>query len=152
MNALQTQAVNNLLWMVTIFPLTALITFIDVKILGWPFSIENVILIFLCFTLGALVPLGQENLRIYRKRKEGEKIWFDERDQAINYKALLFAFYSIWIFLFAGFGLSAGFLGDISTIPFYILPLCLCSIVLIFALVYSFAILVQYRWGGKDGR
>jgi hypothetical protein len=151
MTTLQTQALNNLIWIVSIFPLTALFTLVDVRLFGRPFSIENVSQIFLLFTLGVLVPLGQQNFRIYRIRKEGEKIWFDERDQMVNYKAIMYAYCALWIFMVFGFMFSCVFLGEIESIPFYILPLCLSSTVLIFALVYSIAILIQYGLVKKDG-
>jgi hypothetical protein len=151
MTALQKQALNNLIWIVWIFPLTALFTLVDVRLFARPFSIENVSQTFVIFTLVVFAPLGQQNFRIYRKRKEGEKIWFDERDQIINYKSIMYAYYSLWILLSVGVTFSIVFLDDIGPIPFYILPLCLCSIVLIFTLVHSITLLIQYGWGNKDG-
>jgi hypothetical protein len=83
-------------------------------------------------------------------RKEGKNVYFDERDQLINYRAVLRVYYVICIFLVVGFVLSLGFWDEsIGSIPFYFLPVLLGVISLLVVLVYSISILVQYSCEGK---
>lgn len=152
MNRLQKYARDNLIMIVLIGPFTALLTLMSVKGLGETLSVEEVTRNFTILTYSILILTAIKTRKVFRMRKKNGEVYFDERDQLINYRAVLCAYYVICIFLIIGLGFSLVFLGEpIGSIPFYALPMFLGGIALVVVLVYSIAILIQYGWGGKDG-
>jgi len=96
-----------------------------------------------------LVALPIISLR--RKHSQGE-VDIDERDSCISKKALIAAFSSTCGLLVAACMIPAFIVGPTGSIPVCLLPALLYSLFLVFILGYSVAILVQYGWGGKDGK
>jgi hypothetical protein len=153
MTKLQKQAWSNLFGIAVFCPLlTVLFTLMSVKIFGKPLSIEWVTQVFAICTVCIFVPAAQNALYVFRKPKKWKGIYFDERDQLIHYKAILYVFYALCTFLLVGFVVIPSAIGQIGYIPFYVLPLCLCGIAIFVVLSYSIAILIQYGWGVKDGQ
>ena len=152
MNRLQKYARDNLILILCILPFTALLTLMSVKVFGQTLSVELATRNFTILTYSILIVTVIKTRKVFRMRKEAKEVYFDERDQLINYRAVLCAYYVICIFLIVGLGFSLVFLGEpIGSIPFYALPVFLGGIALVVVLVYSIAILIQYGWGGKNG-
>ncbi|UCC22667.1 MAG: hypothetical protein JSW23_00940 [Planctomycetota bacterium] len=86
-------------------------------------------------------------------RKKGrDKVGIDERDSCISRRALIAAFSST-----AGLFMVACIIGPFIAHPttsmsVLLLPSLLYSLFIVFILVYSVAVLVQYGRGGKDGQ
>ncbi len=151
MNRLQKEALGNLILVIFIFPFTALLTFVSIKIHGRPLSIELVTQILFISTMLFTVANAIQQVRsVFRKRKADKEIFFDERDQFIVHNALRHTYYAICLFLIAVYILMSPYFGENITIPFYILPLVICGIAITVILVYSISILIQYGRGGKD--
>jgi hypothetical protein len=74
---------------------------------------------------------------------------FDERDSAVKKDAVLVAFVGLWILLFTASIIPYSIVGQEGAIPVCLLPIINISVFIIVMLIYSFAVLVQYRWGGK---
>ena len=88
---------------------------------------------------------------IFRLRKQNpQEVNSDERDNLIKRRATTAAFVSVWILLVLEtviVMISFGGIGNICVAIFPFLNMCLLLAVL---LVYSIAILTQYRLGGKN--
>jgi len=87
-----------------------------------------------------------------RKKQSPAEPDFDERDDLIKKRAVLVSFVSVWILLAAACIIPRFILGETGAIPVYVLPFINLGIFMIATLVHSVAILVQYGWGGKDGK
>jgi uncharacterized membrane-anchored protein len=74
----------------------------------------------------------------------------DERDNTIKQKAAIVAFVAVWILLIAASIIPYSFVGQEGSIPVVILPLINLGVFLDTMAVYSIAVLIQYRKGGKD--
>ena len=75
----------------------------------------------------------------------------DERDELIKKRAVTASFVSVWILLVIS-SVAPGFItGDDGCISVYLLPIINLGVFLGVGLVYSVAVLVQYRRGGKSG-
>ena len=150
MTRLQKYACSNLIMMVWIWPFTALLTLMIVKVYGRTLSVELVTRHFAMCTYGVLIITAITTRKVFRMRKEGKEVYYDERDKLINYRAVLCAYYAICILLAVGLASSVVFLDEIGLVPFYALPTSLGGIALVVVLVYSVAVLIQYGRGGKE--
>ncbi len=83
-----------------------------------------------------------------RRRQSPAEPEADERDKAILKNAVLAGFLSILLFLAATVLVLALVLGEAGSVPVYVLTFILFGVCLMAGLVYSTAILVQYRLGG----
>ena len=89
---------------------------------------------------------------LLRRKQSHSEIVVDERDNCIRKNAVLASFISVWVLLFIASIIPSYVVGQYGSIPVILLPIINFGIFLIILLVYSVAILVQYGWGGKDGR
>ena len=96
-----------------------------------------------CVTVG--VPIF-----FLRKKQSPREVDRDERDSLIEKKAVIAAFVSVWILLFAATIIPRFFVGVDGSIPVWSLAFINIGILLIVMLVYSIAVLVQYGRGGLD--
>jgi hypothetical protein len=153
MTKLQKQAWLYLFVIVVVCPLlTALSTLVCVTVIGIPLSITLVTQAFAPCTMIIFLPLALNALYVVRKPKQWKGIYpYDERDQLIHYKALLYVFYTLCTVFIIGYIVTPGAVGQIKSIPFYILPLCFSGLAVLIVLVYSVAVLIQYSRGGNDG-
>jgi len=85
---------------------------------------------------------------VHWKRKPSE-VDFDERDNTVTKNAVLAAFVSLWIVLFAASIIPGFVAGDAGSIPVCLLPIINLGVFLIVMLIYSLVILVQYSRGSK---
>jgi uncharacterized Tic20 family protein len=86
-----------------------------------------------------------------RKKQSPREVDKDERDSLIEKRAVIAAFVSIWILLFAATIIPRFIVGLDGSIPVWSLAFINVGILLIVLFVYSVAVLVQYGRGGKDG-
>ena len=84
-------------------------------------------------------------------KKEGGKVSFDERDELINYRAVLAAYSVFWLVFTAACMIPWSIIGPSGSISVNVLPIMLFGIGITLMLVHSLVILVQYGRGGKDG-
>ncbi len=85
---------------------------------------------------------------VHFKRKPSN-VDFDERDSAVRKNAVLVAFVSLLVLLFASSIIPSFVAGDEGSIQVCLLPIINIGVFLIVMLIYSVAVLVQYCWGGK---
>ena len=85
---------------------------------------------------------------VHWKRKPSN-VDFDERDNSVRKNAVLVAFVSLWILLFASSIVPSFVAGDEGSIPTCLLPIINIGVFLVVMLVYSLAVLVQYGCGDK---
>lgn len=85
-----------------------------------------------------------------RKKQSPNEPDFDERDDLIKKRAMMVSFVSVWILLAAACIIPRFIVGETGAIPVYVLPILNFGVFLGVGLVYSVAVLVQYRRGGKD--
>jgi hypothetical protein len=85
-----------------------------------------------------------------RRRQSPAEPEADERDKAIMKNAVFAGFISILLLLAATVLVLAIVLGEAGSVPVYVLTFILFGVCLMAGLVYSVAILVQYRLGGRD--
>jgi len=88
----------------------------------------------------------------FRKKHGQDKVNTDERDSYISRKALIAAFSSLAGLLIGACMIPPFIAGPTNSISVCLLPAFLYSLFVVFILAYSVAILVQYGWGGKDGK
>jgi L-asparagine transporter-like permease len=74
----------------------------------------------------------------------------DERDEVIKGKATSVAFFAVCVLLLAASVIPVLFVGQKGSIPAVVMPVINLSIFLYTMAVYSIAVLVQYRRGGKQ--
>ena len=102
--------------------------------------------------LGMLGFFGLMGLSSVIFRKDKGKVGFDERDQLINYRAVLGAYSFFWLIFTAVCMIPFFILGPGGSISVRMLPFMLVGICISLQLVHSVAILVQYgreRKGAK---
>ena len=87
-----------------------------------------------------------------RKKQSPTEVDKDERDSLIEKRAVIAAFVSVWVLLFAATMIPRFFVGIDGAIPVWSLAFINVAILFIAMAVYSIAVLVQYGLGGKDGR
>ena len=85
-----------------------------------------------------------------RRRQSPAEPEADERDKVVMKNAVLAGFISILLFLAATVLVLSLVLGEAGSVPVYVLTFILFGVCLAAGLVYSVAILVQYRLGGTD--
>ena len=85
-----------------------------------------------------------------RKKQSPREVDKDERDGLIEKRAVIAAFVSIWILLFAATIIPRFIVGLDGSIPVWSLAFINVGILLIVLFVYSIAVLVQYGKGGKS--
>ncbi len=130
--------------------LTVLTILMCVKVHGIPFSITLATQVFAPCTMAIFLPLGMNALHVVRKPKQWKGIYpYDERDQLVHYRALLYVFYALCTVFTIGSIVIPSTIG-LKTIPFYILPLCFSGAAILIVLVYSVAVLIQYGWRAKE--
>lgn len=79
-----------------------------------------------------------------RKKQDPTEIDKDERDSLIEKRAMIAAFISVWILLFAATIIPRFIVGLDGAIPVWSLAFINVGILIIVLLVYSVAVLVQY--------
>ena len=85
---------------------------------------------------------------VHWKRKPSD-VDFDERDNSVRKNAVLVAFVSLWVLLFAASIIPSFVAGDTGSIQVCLLPIINVSVFVVVMLIYSVAILVQYS---RDAR
>jgi amino acid transporter len=93
-----------------------------------------------------LVILAGGAALVHFKRKPSD-VDFDERDNTVRKNAVLVAFVSLLVLLFASSIVPLFIVGDEGSIPTCLLPIINLGVFLIVMLIYSVAVLVQYCWG-----
>ena len=86
----------------------------------------------------------------FRKKQSPHEVEKDERDSQIEKNAVIAAFVSVWVLLFAATIIPRFVAGIDGSIPVWSLAFINVGILFIALLVYSVAVLVQYR-GGHNG-
>jgi O-antigen/teichoic acid export membrane protein len=86
-----------------------------------------------------------------RKKQSPTEVDSDERDDLIKKRAVLTAFVSVWILLFASSILLRFIVGPDGSIPVWTLPIVNLGVFFFVILFHSVAILTQYGLEGKDG-
>ncbi len=89
-------------------------------------------------------------LYVLQKKQSPREVDKDERDSLIEKRAVIAAFVSVWILLFAATIIPRFFVGLDGSIPVWSLAFINVGIVLVVLFVYSLAVLVQYGWGAKE--
>jgi hypothetical protein len=85
-------------------------------------------------------------------KKDKGAITCDERDKLIEKNANLAGFGAVYLFVILMSFLPIGILGEKGSIPVTWCPVLLVGAGFCQAFVQSLAILIQYGWGGKDGK
>ena len=83
-------------------------------------------------------------------KKERGKVSFDERDELINYRAVLAAYSVFWLVFTAACMIPWSIIGPSGSISVNVLPIMLFGIGITLALVHSLVILIQYGRGIKE--
>ena len=83
-------------------------------------------------------------------KKERDKVSLDERDQLINYRAVLAAYSVFWLVFTAACMIPWWIIGPSGSISVNVLPIMLFGIGITLALVHSLVILIQYGRGIKE--
>ncbi len=123
-----------------------ILLFTEIIILkNWFISLHKFIaLILICLFVPYLI-------FIFRKQSPAE-VESDERDRLIMKRAVLISFVSTWILLVASCIIPRFIVGYEGCIPIWVISLVNVCIFMAAMFIYSCAVLVQYRWGGKDGQ
>ena len=85
---------------------------------------------------------------LYKKGRG--KVSFDERDELINYRAVLAAYSVFWLVFTAACMIPWSIIGPSGSISVNVLPIMLFGIGITLALVHSLVILIQYGRGIKE--
>ena len=85
-----------------------------------------------------------------RKKQSPTEVDKDERDNLIEKRAVIAAFVSVWILLFAATIIPRFIVGLDGSIPIWSLAFINVGILFIVLLVYSIAVLIQYGKGEKN--
>ncbi len=89
---------------------------------------------------------------LLRRKQSPHEVEADERDDLIKKRAVLVSFVSVWVLLYAASIVPRFVVGDDGTVPVWMLPFINLGVFFITMLIYGVTILVQYGWGGKDGK
>jgi len=131
-----------------------LVTFVLFLAIATYVVIERVVMARKAWLLGSvwiwLIPLlmGITLFILFRKKQSQLEVCLDERDKLIKKRALVTAYFTIWILLIAAFIICWLVVGREGSIPIIALGLMLYFVFLISSLVYQVTTLVQYGWGG----
>lgn len=85
----------------------------------------------------------------HRKQSPAE-VESDERDRIIQKNAVLVAFVCIWLLLFVFSFVSGLVIGVDGSMPVWMIALVNVGILNVILMIYSIAVLVQYRWENKS--
>ncbi len=99
--------------------------------------------------LGFFLLLGL-TLYAIQKKQSPREVDKDERDSLIEKRAVIAAFVSVWILLFAATIIPRFIVGIDGAIPVWSLAFINVGILIIVLFVYSIAVLVQYGRGAKE--
>ncbi len=91
---------------------------------------------------------GLMGLSPFLYKKERDKVSLDERDQLINYRAVLAAYSVFWLIFTAACMIPWWIIGPSGSISVNVLPIMLFGIGMTLMLVHSVVILIQY--GRRD--
>ena len=83
-------------------------------------------------------------------RKDKSKVQFDERDTAIQRKAVIAAYATFWLLFVAAAMIPWFIIGPNGTITVNYLPWMVFGGMFVVVLMQSIATLTQYGWKGKD--
>ncbi len=134
-----------------------LVTFVLLLAVAAYVVIERLVMARKAWLLGSpwvmLIPLlmGITLFILHRKKQSQLEVRLDERDKLIKKRALVIAYFTVWILLIAAFIISWVVVGQEGSIPIIALGLILHFVFVISSLVYFATTLIQYSWGGKDG-
>ena len=76
----------------------------------------------------------------------------DERDRLIRQRATIIAYTVFWLAFVASAMLALGFYGAEGAVPVMVVMNAVWLGVMLFVAMHAVATLVQYGWGGVDGR
>jgi hypothetical protein len=127
------------------FLLLCIFLFIEIAILKRIFLLANLLGVTILFSLSVSLMIF-----IFKKQSPVE-VEADERDKLIQTRAVVISFVSMWILLASCCLILRGILGISGMIAVWQLTLINFFIFTAELLIYSVAILLQYRWGRKDG-
>ena len=102
--------------------------------------------------LGFLGILGLMGLSPILFRGKRNQVSFDERDQLINYRAVLGAYSVFWLVFTAACMIPWSIIGPSGSISVNVLPIMLCGIGIALTLVHSVATIIQYGRRRDDGK
>ena len=91
------------------------------------------------------------NLEPILFRGKRNQVSFDERDQLINYRAVLGAYSVFWLVFTAACMIPWSIIGPSGSISVNVLPIMLCGIGIALTLVHSVATIIQYGRRRDDG-
>ncbi len=92
---------------------------------------------------------GLLGLTPFLYKKERDKVSLDERDQLINYRAVLVAYSVFWLVFTAACMIPWWIIGSSGSISVNVLPIMLFGIGITLMLVHSLVILIQYGRADK---
>ena len=140
MNRWQKIAWFNLTVIATTLILCAIAVGILATIVGMPKALAG---------LGLLGIFGLMGLSPILFREKQNQVPFDERDQLINYRAVLGAYSVFWLVFTAACMIPWVIIGPSGSISVNVLPIMLGGIGITLTLIHSLAILIQYGRIGK---
>jgi len=146
MNELQKRAWYNLSVIVLLFGYASIRIAIEGGFAKEP--LEVILVVFMAYSIGASAGTQQ---RIFSRKKTG-KIFFDERDRFINYRAVMITFLFLWLSLFIMFLFPWSNIWPNGLVPELVVQMLPAGMCAVFLIVYSMAVLIQYGRGGKNGR
>ena len=101
------------------------------------------------FWLPAFLLISGISIYFIRKKQNPKEPDVDERDNFIKQRAVLAAFASVWIVLITVSVIPRYVFGSDGSVPVLLLPIIVAFIFMIVLLIYSIAVLVQYKLEGK---
>ena len=92
------------------------------------------------------------NLEPILFRGKRNQVSFDERDQLINYRAVLGAYSVFWLVFTAACTIPWSIIGPSGSISVNVMPTVIVEGIAVFIFIQSLTTLIQYGWKGKDGK
>ena len=102
--------------------------------------------------VGLLVVYTVIAVALVRRKQSPAEPESDERDDKIKKNAVLASFASVWVSLVLASLIPTLVVGDVGSIPVFLLPIINFIVFYIAFLVYSIAVLAQYGWTRKGGQ
>jgi len=90
-------------------------------------------------------------LYMNQRKQSSAEVESDERDKIIQKNAVLVAFICVWLLLFIFSFASGIIIGVDGSIPVWLIALVNVGILNIILMIYSVAVLVQYKWRPGNG-
>ena len=87
-----------------------------------------------------------------RVRKRKAKVEFDERDKWILTRATLAAYVVLWLYFVGACVFAWLSAAPQRSISVNVMPMVIIGGIVVFTFVQGLATLIQYGWGGKDGK